>query len=281
MPDTTTKPIPPNRLPAPPERAIYRELSTDHYPWTEITADYEARQDEGFSGLLDIRQADRWARFVLVSGAARTGFTQGGFEVTWAAAMQAMPRAQVTLTRMDGVICDLIWALRTAETATPLDIPWPGAQTELQRLMFTGALVSEGSCSYWKGGQLLEGTLPISGAPCQVFSTHHADDREGTLSFWQDLLGVVNGRLPLTEPWRQASVALAGEHPCLDPFAQEVVVRGGQLEVDPDLELKELRPALSAALRQVLARAGVRLADLPLGPLRQRPEWVSAGLEVN
>ncbi|MFD1730735.1 hypothetical protein ACFSC4_06100 [Deinococcus malanensis] len=57
--------------------------------------------------------------FCAGAGAARAGFTQGGHEVSWAAAMQAMPRAQVTLTRMDGVISDLIWALRAADEPTP------------------------------------------------------------------------------------------------------------------------------------------------------------------
>ncbi|MFD1730736.1 hypothetical protein ACFSC4_06105 [Deinococcus malanensis] len=76
-------------------------------------------------------------------------------------------------------------------------------------------------------------------------------------------------------------MALSDEHPCLDPFAQEVVLTNGILQVDPELELQELRPALSAALRQMMNRAGVRLADLPLGALRQRPEWLAAELEVS
>ncbi|ACO46424.1 hypothetical protein DEDE109153_00130 [Deinococcus deserti] len=270
-----------SRFPIPADRAVYRDLSTDHYPWTEVSADFEARQDEGFSGLLDIWQGERWARFALVQGVARSGFTQGGHEVGWAAAMQAMPRAHVTLSRMDSVICDLIWSLRGADTPIPLKVPWPAAQHELQRVHFTGALVSQGSCSYWKGGQLLEGTLPQSGAACHMISTYRSNDREGTLNFWQELLRTVNSHVPLAEPWRQATLALSDEYPCLDPFAQEVVLTNGILEVEPELELQELRPALSAVLLQMMNRAGVRLADLPLGALRQRPEWASAELEVS
>ncbi|GAA5514418.1 hypothetical protein Dcar01_03173 [Deinococcus carri] len=272
--------MPQPRLSVPLDRAAYVQLLTDHYPWTEVTVDLAARQAEGLSGIFDAQQGPDWARFVWVRGTLRGGFTAAG-DVTWPLAMNALPRAQVTLVPLAPAVAELVWASRTG-SPQPQATHWPELQADLERQRFAGVLLHDGTCSFWEGGRAIGGTLPASGAACQTLSQlgGGAVGQAALLAFWRELIATAHRVTPLDEAWRQVSMRLADEHPCLDPFAQEVTVQGGQLRVEPELELAEVQPALLGGFQATLARLGLRLADLPITELRARPEWAAAGLET-
>lgn len=266
-------------LSVPQDLAVYSRLSTDHYPWTEVTVDLAARQAQGFTGAFDAVQGQRWARFVWVRGSMRGGFTAGG-EVSWATMMRGLPQAAVSLQSLEPVVAEIVWSCRQS-TPTPLRGVWPELQATLGRERFFGVLVSGTACSYWESGRMLGGVLPAVGAACLTLSPPVIDDRPSLLAFWLELIAVTHRTYPLDEVWRQVSIGLATDHPCLDPFAQEVRVLGGVLQVDQEVGVSELRPALLEAYRATLTRLGVRLADLPIASLREQPIWATAGLEVN
>lgn len=269
----------PTRLAVPLDHAVYTGLHTDHYPWTEVTLDLATRQAQGLSAVFDAQQGPDWARFVWVRGTLRGGFTATG-DLTWPIALAALPRAQVTLAVLDPAVAELVWASRTQEPQ-PLAGPWPEPQVSLARERFSGVLLGGQACSFWAGGEMIAGTLPPPGAACFTLAsaTPVTPGPEALLAFWTELIAAAHRAAPLDEAWRLVSVRLAEQHPCLDPFAREVVVQGGRLHVDPELPPAEVQPALLAAFRAVLARLGLRLADLPLADLRARPEWLAAGLE--
>lgn len=269
--------MPQPRLPLPPAPAVYRGLCTDHYPWTEVTADLLTRQGQGLSAVFDAQQGPHWARFVWVAGALRGGFTAGG-EVGWPQAMAGLPRAQVSLTPLPPALAETVWGTRT-HAPRPLEGGWPGGRAWLEGSRFSGAVVAGGACSYWQGGQPLGGELPEPGAACELLGeAAPAPSDAQMLAFWQDLFAATHRHAPLDEAWRTVCVGLAAEHACLDPFAQEVAVQGGHLTVDPGVPAPELYPALLAAFDACLARLGQPLTDLPLGTLPDRPEWRAAGL---
>ncbi|WP_412028562.1 hypothetical protein [Deinococcus yunweiensis] len=274
-----TLPPTPVPFPAPEEQAVYLGLSTDHYPWTDITIDLAVRQGQGLNGVLDAWQDSRWARFIWLRGELLGGFTWGGQEVTWATATLALPRARVSLTIQEPRVTQLLWSSRSSQPQ-PLNDTWPGLQAGLQRDMFTGVVLGAGHSSYWEGGQLLAGTVPLPGTACLAVTPYSEISAAQLAGFWQALLTTVSRSVPLEVAWREVCTRLCSTYDCLDPFAQEITLRGGLLSVDPELPLQELRPALLAALRATLARLGVRLGDLPLMELRARPEWVAAGLET-
>lgn len=268
------------RLPLPTDRPVYTQLSTDFYPWTEVLTDLERRQDPEFSAVMDVQQDDRWARFVWVRGAARGGVGAGGRDVTLEAAMRGLPRAQVSLVNVDPLVAEIVWTCRT-NTPRVLGNTWPAAFDELNRERFYGALLSGPNCSYWESGRVVTGALPQSGVPCVVVSPVSRLDRETFIMFWQELIALTQRANPaFSEAWRQVSMQLSAEHLVLDPFAHEVTVSGGQLRVERDVSLRELRPALLAAYQASLVRLGMRLADLPTANLRQHEVWVASGLET-
>ncbi|WP_034355858.1 hypothetical protein [Deinococcus phoenicis] len=268
------------RLSVPLDQAVYVQLCTDHYPWTEVTVDLAARQAQGLSGVFDAQQGPDWARFVWVRGILRGGFTAAG-DAAWPAVLAALPRAQVTLATLDPALAELVWSSRT-QAPQQLEEHWPELQGTLERQRFSGVLLGGRACSFWEGGRAIGGTLPPAGVVCTTLSrlpggmvTHAA-----LLDFWRDLIAATHRTAPLDEAWRQVSVRLAGQHPCLDPFAREVVVQGGQLHVEADVPPTEAQPALLGAFQATLARLGLRLTDLPLTELSGRPEWAAAGLEA-
>lgn len=277
--------MPQPRLDVPRDRAVYTQLLTDHYPWTEVTLDLAARQAQGLSGVFDAQQGGAWARFVWVGGHLRGGFTAAG-EVSWPAALAALPRAEISLTPLDPAAAELLWSSRML-APQPLEGVWPDPASRLERQGFTGVLLGGGACSFWSGGRVAEGPLPEPGTPCTLLSAQPllsdqalgAVEAAATLAFWADLIATAHRHTPLDEAWRQVSVRLAGQHPCLDPFAQEVTVQEGRLTLDPDLPAAEAQPALRDAFGATLARLGLRLADLPVGRLHTRREWLAAGLE--
>ncbi|WP_034387758.1 hypothetical protein [Deinococcus sp. YIM 77859] len=272
-------PILPTRLAVPLEQAVYTGLHTDHYPWTEVTLDLATRQAQGLSAVFDAQQGPNWARFVWVQGTLQGGFTPAG-DLTWSAAMAALPRAQVTLVALNPAVAELVWRSRM-QAPQPLEGAWPQPQADLTRQRFSGVLLGEQACSFWVGGERIAGTLPSPGAACSVLASAVplAPGPEALLAFWTELIATVHRAAPLDEAWRGVSMRLAEQHPCLDPFAREVSVQNGQLHVDPDVPPTEVQPALLDAFRATLARLGQRLADLPLAELRARPEWRAAGLE--
>lgn len=273
-------PMPQPRLPVPLDHAVYVHLHTDHYPWTEVTVDLAVRQAEGLSGVFDAQQGSDWARFVWVRGALRGGFTAAG-DITWPATLAALPRAQVTLAPLDPAVAELVWASRT-QAAQPRAEGWPDLHSILERQRFSGVLLGGQACSFWEGGRAIGGTLPPAGVPCTTLSRlpDGAVGQAALLDFWRDLIAAAHRAAPLDEAWRLVSVRLAGEHPCLDPFAREVTVQGGRLHVEAEVPNDEVLPALLAAFQATLARLGLRLSDLPLGGLPARPEWVAVGLEA-
>lgn len=276
-PDTlpaTTAPFP-----VPEDQAVYLGLSTDHYPWTDVTIDLAVRQGQGLSGVLDAWQQGRWARFLWLRGELLGGFTWGGQEVAWATATLALPRARVSLTAQEPRVVQLLWSSRSSNPR-PLSEPWPGVQASLQRDMFTGVVLGDGHGSYWEGGQILAGTVPPPGTACMAITPYSEISAAHLAEFWRALLNTVSRSVPLEATWREVCTRLCATYDCLDPFAQEIVLRGGQLYVDAELPVQEFRPALLAALRGTLTRLGIRLNDLPLMELRARPEWTAAGLET-
>lgn len=259
------------RIPLPSGPAVFHALSTDHYPWAELTADLDSRREQGFTGVLDLQQGGRWARFLLSPEQLR-GFTTGGEAVSLAAAMRAMPRAQATLTPLDASVCDLVWAFRLGNPA-PRTLQWPGARQTLETSLFTGALIAPSGRSYWRGGQVLAGSLPALGEACAAFEPDQEFDRGGTLLFWQEVMAVLARHTDLNTLWSQARVVLTDAHPCLDPFTQEVIWEAPNLQVDDAVSVSELNAAMTAGVKFVAQRGAVRLVDLPLGHLSRRPEW--------
>lgn len=288
----TAMPYP--RLAVPPQPPVYTGLHTDYYPWAEVTVDLATRQAQGLSAVFDMEQGGQWARFVWVRGALQGGFTAQN-EVMWPAAMAALPRAQVTLTALDPVVAELIWASRTVPLQA-LDGVWPTHEAALVHHRFSGVILCDGAVSYWAGGQVVGGQLPPEGAACLALpllsdagitppapaaATPAPAARPATLlPFWTELIAATHRVSPLDEAWRLVSVRLAEQYPCLDPFAHEVYVEGGELHVEAEVAPGELRSALLGAYQAALARLGLRLADLPVAELRTRPEWAAAGLEV-
>ncbi|WP_243398130.1 hypothetical protein [Deinococcus koreensis] len=263
----------------PTDQAVYTAISTDHYPWTDIAVDLATRRSQGASCVFDAWQDGRWARFVWARGEVLGGFTWGGQDVSWATTMQALPRAQVSLSTQSPKIAGLVWAAR-ASTPQPLDDVWPGLQRRLEREMFSGVLVSGTGGSYWDSGQVIGGTLPAPGAAATAYAPYAEVSPQALATLWKELVEVVARSVPLETAWWEVSTRLSVTYDCLDPFAREIALRGTALHIDPALEVSEFRPALLAALRASLARLGVRLADLPTAPLRDRPEWAAAGLET-
>ncbi|SMB91490.1 hypothetical protein [Deinococcus hopiensis] len=281
------------RLAVPPQQAAYTGLHTDYYPWAEVTLDLAMRQAQGLSAVFDMQQGEQWARFVWVRGALQGGFTASS-EVSWPAAMVGLPRAAVTLTALDPVVAELIWASR-AVPLQALDGVWPTHEAALAHHRFSGVLLCGETVSFWAGGQVVGGERPAEGATCLALplltelgasapaappAATSAPEPASMLPFWTDLIAATHRVTPLDETWRLVSVRLAEHHPCLDPFAHEVFVEGGQLHVEAELAPDEMSAALLSAYQATLARLGLRLADLPVAELRTRPEWTAAGLEV-
>lgn len=278
----TNIPTPPPiiRLPLPNDRLTYQQLSTDFYPWTEVLLDLERRQDSEFSAVMDIQEEVRWARFVWVRGALRGGVGAGGADVDLQTAMMALPRASVTLATVDPLVAEIIWSCRST-TPKLLATTWPDAFDELNRERFYGALISGGNCSFWDSGRVVTGALPQTSVPCIVVSPVTSVDRNALLHFWKILIEVAHRTNPaFSETWRQVSMQLSAEHMALDPFAHDISVRAGQLQVSSDVSVQEFRPAILAAFQGTLVRLGMRVSDLPLSNLRDQEVWKISGLEA-
>ena len=281
-PQTPPAPLPaaPLRLPVPQDQAVFRRLSTDFYPWTEVLTELETLQQQGLTGVLDVEQQGRWARFVWVSGQLLGGLAASGSEVTLDVAMRGLPRAWVTLTVTDPLVAEVLWDCRRTPPRQ-LPLPWPAVHAGLQRERFQGVLLAGPHCSFWEGGRVTSGALPPAGAACYALSSGQQHNRELLISTWREVLAVTAQAAPrFEEVWKGVSMQLAGRHPVLDPFAGEVTLIRGRLAVEEDVPMQELLPALLGAYRMSLRQLRLDLRGLPLDAVRGGPGWAATGLET-
>lgn len=268
------------RLPLPQDRVIYHQLPTDFYPWTEVVTDLE-HSDQEFTAVLDIQEETRWARFIWMRGELLGGIGAGGRDVALDVAMRALPQATVTLTRVEPLVSDILWSCRTTQPK-PLDLTWPAAYDQLDRERFRGALISKNTCSFWDGGRVVTGTMPQSGMPCLIIMSGANLERSALVEFWQEMISLTHHEHPeLDHVWREVSMQLSGEHPSLDPFVRDIIVSKGRLKIDDSLSMFEMRSALLAAYQSSLIKLKVKLSDLPVTHMQQRPAWAAAGLEAS
>ncbi len=111
-----------------------------------------------------------------------------------------------------------------------------------------------------------------------------ADPHDGPqlVAFFNSALALSGPANVLENAWRSAALDLSADHPCLDPFADEVRIEGNRLELLADVPFTELQPALLEAYRLTLEKADIRLGLLPLDSLRQQQRrlWLLSGLDV-
>lgn len=271
-------PVLPVRLPVPSDGIVFWQLPTDFYPWTELLADIERLQEQEMTAVLDIDQQGRWARFIWVRGQLRGGMGAGGSEVTLSAAMLGLPRAHLTLTRTPPVLAEVLWDCR-AKSPQVLEMRWPEVRHQLERERFQGILLADQHFSFWEGGQVTTGALPLPGAACQIWASSSRESRDLIIRVWAEVIAATYRANPsFDEVWKAVAMQVSSRYPVMDPFGGEVMVRQGQLEIDDEVTLQELRPALIAAYRQCLQRLHMSLADLPVAGMRERGAWNEAGL---
>ncbi|WP_293911403.1 hypothetical protein [Deinococcus sp.] len=261
-------------------------LSTDHYPWSEICADLEARPL--LSAVLEARQQSaggqgfagqtRRGRLFWNAGVALGGFDQGR-DLNMSEFMRAFPRATLQLQLVDPAVVSLAWQCRGAQPEA-LSEPWPEVQGALSRSAFAGALmggVGGASISYWQSGKPVAGTLPTGGLVYTVSAPQQLS--AGALAgFWSQIYVLAGAQAAgLAEAWRACAGELADDHPCLDPFAREVWLEGQQVQVAPDIDVTELRGALRAVSDASLRRLKLRIRSLPVTELQNSPLWTISG----
>ena len=120
------------------------------------------------------------------------------------------------------------------------------------------------------------------------FGAAQSDEAQSKSHDAPQLVAFFNSALALSGPanvletaWRAAALDLSPEHPCLDPFADEIRIEGNRLELLAEVPFDELQPALLEAYRLTLEKSDIRLGLLPLDTLRQqqRPMWLLSGLD--
>jgi hypothetical protein len=256
-------------------------LSTDHYPWSEVCADLEARPL--LSAVLEARQQgsggqSRRGRLFWNAGVALGGFDQGR-DLSVPDFMRTFPRATLQLQLVDPAVVSLAWQCRSAQPEA-LSEPWPEVQGALSRSAFAGALMGGdkgASISYWQSGKPVAGTLPTGG---QVYTVSAPQQLSaGALAgFWSKIYVLAGAQAAgLPDVWRACASDLADDHPCLDPFAREVWLEGPNVSVAPDIDVTELRDALKAVSDATLRRLKLRVRSLPVGELQQSPLWTISG----
>lgn len=266
----------PIRLPLPQKRVIY-SLSTDFYPWTELIADLERRQQVGWSAILDVQQDERWARYIWINGADQGGFAPNGNEVAFLTIARGLPNAMVTLYEIDPAVAEVIWVCRK-EVPKPASTAWPKLAVELGQSKFTGTLLGN-ETSFWKGGRMVGGAMPSDDKPCYLVMTPRNEIGIAMLQFWTGLMHDSQIAQPrFTEVWRQVAVELSLEYPLLDPFDDEVELVAGKLSVNSEIDWQILHPALRISYLMTARRLGVSLADLA-GRWREHSLWEVSGLE--
>jgi len=122
--------------------------------------------------------------------------------------------------------------------------------------------------------------LGHSGAAQSDEAQSKSYDAPQLVAFFNSALALSGPASVLETAWRAAALDLSPEHPCLDPFADEIRIEGNRLELLAEVPFDELRPALLEAYRLTLEKSDIRLGLLPLDSLRQqqRPMWLLSGL---
>lgn len=252
-------------------RTLY-QVSSLYFSWGEVYADLEARA--GFSGVL----AWNAARFWWAQGRPLGGSLNGEPYPELAALARREPAGRLTLTELPaGAVAVAHAAAAQHRAGVPAALPWDEAQEQVRSPGFTGAVLLPGRSLLWQGGrQLCGGELPQAGEAVTLLSTGAELSAERLVRFWNRVLSL-HTELQSEAEWRAAALELADDHPCLDPFAREVILRRGELHLDADVPPEELQPALLAALGQMMARAGLSVRDPLLAALTRHPLWESSG----
>ncbi len=275
-------------LTLPQDRSAYVALPTDYWPWTVAFADLEGR--DNLSGALELRFEGRRARAlwaegvplgghyagenVGAGGSADEGAGEGTEEdVAFDALAARWPRAELSLYLLDPAVARLAWQCRAA-AERPAAGAWDALRGDLTRRAYSGVVRAAGGDSYWQGGARLGGPEPLPGERVSLLTPNRRDATAPEIAaFYGAALTLAGQRFAAEPHWRAACLDLADEHPCLDPFAREVVFERGALTVNQDVPAAELLLALPAAFAATAAHAGLRVADLPLEPLRAHPLW--------
>lgn len=254
-------------------RSLYSGLHTDFWPWTEVLIDLGARQN--LTGVLDIESETGRGRALWRGGQWLGGYTPGA-DLDLPGLMRQFPRASLSLLPLEETVADLLWSCRHTP-AQPGGSSWGMLRPKLVSQGFRGLVLGQGALSFWEAGQMLSGLEPANGElPSLVVAADRVNVTQ-LIGFWNELLAAAARSLPVASLWKTAALDLADDHPCLDPFAREVVLDGSQLRLLHQVPPEELTPALRAVFGDLLRRGGRRLAELPLQELRLHPLWRIAG----
>lgn len=261
-------------LKIPHDRPVYAALSTDYWPWPDALADLAGRAD--LSGALELRCGERRARALWAGGAPLGGHSaeeSGGEDADLAALAARWPRAELSLYLLEPAVARLAWQCRAARGQTAL-AEWGALRADLSRRAYGGVVRAAVGDSYWQGGARLGGPEPLPGERVDLLTpASPAATAEQIAEFYGAALQLAAALFAAEPHWRAACLGLADDHPCLDPFAREVVFERGALTLIQDVPAQELLLALPAAFAATVARAGHSVADLPLEPLRAHPLW--------
>jgi len=257
------------------DRPAYTALPTDYWPWPEVLADLAARPN--LSGALELSQGEARARALWADGEflgahdARTDHDLGG-------AMLALPRASVSLLLLDPVVARLAWRCRDVDPV-PAGQDWTGLRSALEERAFSGVVRALGGDSFWQQGVRVSGPEPLATERVSLLTPGVRDvSPEEIVRFYGAVLGAASRLFAVESVWRASALELADDHPCLDPFAREVIYENGQLSLGTRVPTDELLPALRDATRLTLRRAGHRPSNLALDALRGEPLWSVSGL---
>lgn len=245
-------------------------VSSRYFPWTEVYADLEQRAE--FSGVL------AWgrSRFWWSAGQPLGGHNSMQHFQELPELAQMQPQGLLTLVQLSPESAELASAAERAE-AGPL-LPWATAQKVVGTPGFLGAVLSPGRTWLWQRGQQL-GNLPLPAADDTVMMvrTEMQLSPDDLVGFWNEALRLCAAAVRPDHHWQSVAVRLAERHACLDPFAQEVVVRGGAFELQAEVPVSELQPALRDAMGLLLARAQLSAHDPVLATLNRHPLWEASG----
>jgi hypothetical protein len=240
-----------------------------------VLADLAARP--GFSGALELNQGATRARALWADGEF-LGAHDDHTDHDLTGALRAVPRADVSLLQLDPAVARLVWSCRTSTPATA-EQDWASLRPSLVDRVFTGVVRALGGDSFWQAGTRLSGPEPLSNERVVLLTPSVRDVRpDDILQFYNTVLAAAAHVTPIEAAWRASALDLADDHPCLDPFAREVVYENGRLSLGVPVPPDELLPALRDAARLSLRRAGRRPADLSLDALHGNPLWATSGL---
>jgi len=259
----------------PHDQPAYADLPTDFWPWPEVLSDVTQRPN--LSAALEVRQDGRRARLLWANGEPLGVHGDTG-DTDPAALMLSHPRAHVSLYLLDPSVARMAWMCRnTPPEHSPYD--WATLRGDLVQRGFTGIVRSGAGDSYWQSGRILGGPEPLTTERVSLLTPPvSAIKTEDVIDFYTQALAAAETRFNVEPVWRAVALELADDHPCLDPFAREVVYENRKLALHASIPTSELLPALKEAFLDTLRRGGTGPALIPLDPLRQHPLWSVSGL---